>query len=77
MQETKNFKKYIFPDNVENQIAMRYGKCVGIENLFPESCFTDDVYNQKEIQKNVQQSQDSVLFERFDELINRIKNILL
>lgn len=56
---------------------MRYGKCVGIENLFPESCFTDDVYNQKEIQKNVQQSQDSVLFERFDELINRIKNILL
>jgi predicted ATP-binding protein involved in virulence len=43
--ETSNFFKFLFQKNAFNTKAKK-----GIENLYPESLFTDDVYDKKEIE---------------------------
>ena len=47
--ETENFKKFCFAENPENTKAKNKDKATGIENLYPDSLFTDDVYSNKEI----------------------------
>jgi len=48
--ETDNFKKFCFSENSSNSKAKdKNGKAVGIENLYQDSLFTDDVYSAKEI----------------------------
>jgi len=48
--ETNNFKKFCFAENTNNTKAKdKDGKAVGIENLYSDSLFTDDVYCTKEI----------------------------
>ncbi len=48
--ETDSFKKFCFTENSSNTKAKdKDGKAVGIENLYPDSLFTDDVYSDREI----------------------------
>lgn len=50
IQETESFKKFCFAENATNTKAKdKDGKAVGIENLYPDSLFTPDVYSPKEI----------------------------
>lgn len=46
--ETNNFKKFCFEINPENTKATNNAKAVGIENLYPDTLFTTDVYSTKE-----------------------------
>ncbi|MBI2474860.1 AAA family ATPase [Candidatus Uhrbacteria bacterium] len=44
--ETESFKKFCFAENSANTKAKdKDGKAVGIENLYPDTLFTDDVYS--------------------------------
>lgn len=48
--ETANFKTFCFAENTSNTKARdKKGNAVGIENLYPDSLFTDDVYSEKEL----------------------------
>ena len=48
--ETDNFKTFCFAENSSNTKAKdKSGKAVGIENLYPDSLFTNDVYLSKEV----------------------------
>lgn len=50
LTETTNFKKFCFAENPNNTKAKnKEGRAVGIENLYPDALFTDDVYLTKEI----------------------------
>ena len=50
IDETDSFKKFCFMENSTNTKAKdKDGKAVGIENLYPDSLFTDDVYSDREI----------------------------
>jgi len=49
--ETDNFKTFCFAENSSNTIAVdKNKKAVGIENLYSNTLFTDDVFTPKEIQ---------------------------
>lgn len=48
--ETENFKTFCFAENAKNTKAKdKNGKAVGIENLYPDSMFVDEVYSEKQI----------------------------
>lgn len=48
--ETDNFKTFCFSGNTSNTKARdKKGNAVGIENLYPDSLFVDEVYSEKEI----------------------------
>lgn len=49
INETRSFKKFCFAENMSNTKAKdKDGKAVGIENLYLDSLFTNDVYSDKE-----------------------------
>ncbi len=48
--ETESFKKFCFTENSTNTKARnKYSRAIGIENLYQDSLFTEDVYYSKEI----------------------------
>ena len=50
INETDSFKKFCFIENLTNTKARdKDGKAIGIENLYCNSLFTDDMYSLKEI----------------------------
>ena len=64
LKETEHFKKFCFSANNSNTKARdNNGKAVGIENLYPDYMFTDDVYNNKEQRKTFD---GSVSIKEFD-----------
>ena len=87
--ETSPFKKFCFEKNDNNTKAKK-----GIENLYSEDLFTEDVYDTKETEigyggsktenifnKNkflikIKQKNESSIFEKYQPLINRIKDIV-
>ncbi|MBT6301175.1 MAG: ATP-binding protein [Candidatus Jacksonbacteria bacterium] len=49
IQETGSFKKFCFSENTENTKARdKTGRALGIENLYPDILFRDDVYPTEE-----------------------------
>lgn len=48
--ENGNFKKFCFAENTSNTKAKdKNGKAIGIENLYSDSLFTNDVYSPREV----------------------------
>ncbi len=93
--ETENFKTFCFGENKSNTKAInKDGRAVGIENLYSDSLFADDVYTTKDIRgsygtvasinefdkqkflKKIQAETNAAVFENFQPLIEKIKNLL-
>ena len=89
VMETSHFKKFCFEKNDNNTKAEK-----GIENLYSEDLFTDDVYDTKETKISyggsktetifnkskflikIKQKMESNIFEKYQPLISKIKDIV-
>ena len=49
IEETESFKKFCFAENIGNTKRGEAREAKGIENLYPETLFTEDVYSTKTI----------------------------
>ncbi|MBU0614164.1 AAA family ATPase, partial [Patescibacteria group bacterium] len=71
--ETDNFKTFCFEENTSNSKAVdKIGKAVGIENLYPDSLFTDDVYTAKEIRGSYSTTTSINEFDK-QKFLNKVK----
>lgn len=67
VEENNSFYKFCFQRNVSNTIAEN-----GIENLYENSFFTDDVYDEKQTKTNYGGSKTEKIFNK-DKFLNKIK----
>lgn len=71
--ETENFKKFSFQENSENIKARDTdGTAKGIENLFPDTFFTEDVYKKRDTKIAYGGSKTEVIFNK-GEFLNKVK----